>query len=84
MELNRGQLLIHNDSTLEKFRGDYGIPNDVQIEHLCPNEDANLVKGNEDRILVRIWLIYQARFRFSISQILKEVMSCCYLMFSRH
>ncbi|GFZ16768.1 hypothetical protein Acr_26g0000380 [Actinidia rufa] len=45
MELNRAQLLVHDDTTLDKFRTDHGIPNDVQIEGSEPNEDANLVEG---------------------------------------
>ena len=54
MELNRAQLLVHDDATLNKFRTDHGIPEDVQIEHFGPNEDANLVEGNRDHIPVGI------------------------------
>ena len=30
MELNKAQLLVQNDATLNKFRADHGIPDDVQ------------------------------------------------------
>ncbi|GFS42840.1 hypothetical protein Acr_00g0082000 [Actinidia rufa] len=43
MELNRAQLLVHDDEDLNKFRTDHGIPMDVQIEHPGPNKDSNLV-----------------------------------------
>ena len=43
MELNRAQLLVHNDIASNKFRDDHYIPDDVQIERSGPNEDANLV-----------------------------------------
>ena len=46
MELNRAQLLVHNDAIMNKFRRDHSIPNDVLIERLGPNEDANVVEGN--------------------------------------
>ncbi|GFZ16826.1 hypothetical protein Acr_26g0000960 [Actinidia rufa] len=40
MELNRAQLLVHDDTALNKFRIDHSIPKDIQIEHFEPNEDA--------------------------------------------
>ena len=58
MELDWAQLLVHTDATLEKFRVDHDISNDVQKEWSDPNEDANLLERNEDRIPVQIWLIY--------------------------
>ena len=58
MELNQDQLLVHDDVAL--FRIDHGIPKDIQIEHLGPNKDANLVEGKEDQIPIRTWLIHQA------------------------
>ncbi|GFS30002.1 hypothetical protein Acr_00g0009640 [Actinidia rufa] len=81
MELNRAQLLVHNNAALNKFRTDHDIPEDVQIEHHRPNEDANLVEGNGDRIPIQTWLIHQAGLRFSISLMLKEVMERCHLTF---
>ncbi|GFZ18311.1 SEC12P-like 2 protein [Actinidia rufa] len=72
MELNRALLLVHNDAALNKFRTDHSNPKDVQIERLGPNEDANLVKGNGNRIPVCTELIYQAGLRFPISPMLKE------------
>ncbi|GFS30025.1 hypothetical protein Acr_00g0009740 [Actinidia rufa] len=63
MELNRAQLLVHNNAALNKFRTDHDIPEDVQIEHHRPNEDANLVEGNGDRIPIQTWLIHQAGLR---------------------
>ncbi|GFY87642.1 hypothetical protein Acr_05g0012810 [Actinidia rufa] len=83
MKLNRAQLLVHDDTALEKFRANHGIPNDIRIERFGPKEDANLVEGNEDRILVRIWLIYQAGLRFFISPTLKKVMAVYRLTFKQ-
>ena len=62
MELNRAQLLAHDDTVLNKFRTDHDIPEDVQvqIERYGHNKDANLVEGNGDRIPVRTWMIHQA------------------------
>ncbi|GFS38258.1 hypothetical protein Acr_00g0056550 [Actinidia rufa] len=54
MKLNRAQLLVHDDTALEKFRANHGIPNDIRIERFGPKEDANLVEGNEDRILTML------------------------------
>ena len=81
MELNRAQLLVHDDEALNKLRSVHHIPNDVRIEHPRANELANFVEGNGDHIPVRIWLIYQAGLRFPISPILKEVMARCHLTF---
>ncbi|GFZ00784.1 hypothetical protein Acr_14g0004190 [Actinidia rufa] len=50
LELNRAQLLVHDDAALNKFRIDHGILEDVEIELTKPNEDANLVEGNGERI----------------------------------
>ncbi|GFY89145.1 hypothetical protein Acr_06g0010850 [Actinidia rufa] len=65
----------NNDAALNKFMADHGILDDIQIEWSGPNEDANLVKGNKDRIPVRIWMIHQVGLRFFISLILEEVMA---------
>ena len=53
MELNWAQLMVPDDVALNKFRTDHGIPEDIQIKRSGPNEDANLVEGNGDRIPVR-------------------------------
>ena len=81
MELNQVQLLVHNDVSLNKLRVDHGIRSDVQIDRPSSNEDANLVEGNEDQILVWIWLIHQVGLQFAISLMLKEVMAHCCLTF---
>ena len=75
MELNRAQLLVHDDAVLNKFKTDHGIPEAVQIDRSGPNEDANLVEGNRDRIPIWIWLFNQIGLRFPISLMLKEVMA---------
>ena len=74
-------MLIHDDVALNKLKTNYGIPTDVETVHPGPNEDANLVEGHADRILVRIWLIHQAGLRFLISSLLKEVMARYHLTF---
>ena len=81
MELNRAQLLVHDDETLERFRRTYDIPTDVRIEHPRPNNVPRIVANNLDRISIRIWLIYQARLQFLISLLLKEVMARYHLTF---
>ena len=81
MDLNRTQLLVHDDAELNKFRIDHGNPNDIQIERSDPNKDANLVEGNGNRISICIWLIHQIRIRFVINLILKEVMAHCHLTY---
>ena len=50
MDLNRAQLVVHNDEDLNKFRNDHRIPKDVQIECSKLNEIANFIEGC-------IWLI---------------------------
>ena len=74
-------MLVHDDATLNKFWTDHGIPEDVQIKRPGPNEEANLVEGHGDRILVRTWLIHQAGLQFPIKLMLKEVMVHCHLTF---
>ncbi|GFY91179.1 hypothetical protein Acr_07g0013750 [Actinidia rufa] len=58
MELNRAQLLVHDDVVLAQFCVDHNIPDNVLIERLGPNEDANLVEGEGNRIPVRTWLVF--------------------------
>ncbi|GFY91439.1 hypothetical protein Acr_07g0016350 [Actinidia rufa] len=77
MKLNRSQQLVHDNATMEKFRRDHNIPNDVAIERLGPREEANTIEGNGNHIPVRIWLIHQAGLIFLISPLLKEVMARC-------
>ena len=78
MELNRVQLLVHNDVALNnKFRIKHDIPNDVHIERSEPNEDANLVEGNGPYSSSD--MADPTGLRFSISPMLKEVMARCHL-----
>ena len=51
---------------------------DTYCVHLCVLHFCSI---NLDRILVRTWLVYQARLRFLISPLLKEVMARCCLTF---
>ena len=81
MELNRAQLLVHDDRAIEKLRSKYGIPTNVKIEHLRPNDVPHVVEDNPDRIPICIWLIYRAELRFLISLLLKDVMARCRLTF---
>ncbi|GFZ18692.1 hypothetical protein Acr_27g0004310 [Actinidia rufa] len=81
MELNKVQLLVRDGAALNKFQTNHDIPDGVQIERPQPNEDANLVGGHGNRILIRIWLIHKAGLRFPISPLLKEVMARCRLTF---
>ena len=67
MELNRAQLLIHDDVALPQFHADHNIPNDVLIETLGPNEYANYVEGEGKCIPVWTWLIHQDELKFPLS-----------------
>ncbi|GFS37635.1 hypothetical protein Acr_00g0053170 [Actinidia rufa] len=82
-ELNRAQLLVHDDEALDKFRRDHGIPNEVLIERPRPRKDANSVEGEGNRIPVCTWLIHQIGLRFPLSPLLKEVMARCRLTFMK-
>ncbi|GFZ09008.1 multifunctional protein 2 [Actinidia rufa] len=42
MELNRAQLLVHDDATLNQFMTNHGIPEDIQIELVHLSDHANL------------------------------------------
>ncbi|GFY84707.1 hypothetical protein Acr_03g0014810 [Actinidia rufa] len=46
MELNRAQLLVHDDAALNKFQTDHAIPIDVKIEGPEPNEDPDAEGGD--------------------------------------
>ena len=48
---------------------------------LRANEDANVVEGHWDDILIRTWLIHQADLHFLNSPLLKKVMAWCRLTF---
>ena len=80
MELNRAQLLVHDDRAMERF-STHGIPVNVTIERSRPNNVLYVVVDNLDRISVRTWPIYQVGLRFPISLLLKEVMACYRLPF---
>ena len=71
MDLNQVQLLVYKDNTLDHFRDAHDILDDLRIERPRLNEDAKLVKGNENRILVSTWFIHQAGLHFPISPPLK-------------
>ena len=81
MELNQDQLLVHINEALNKFRINHDVPVDVQMWRSRPNEDANLMEGNGDRIPVHIWMIHQAGLWFPINPMLKKVMALCHLTF---
>ncbi|GFS29945.1 hypothetical protein Acr_00g0009250 [Actinidia rufa] len=46
MELNRARLLVHDDRAMERFRATHGIPTNVKIEHLGPNDVPRIVTDN--------------------------------------
>ena len=49
---------------MEKFRATHDILTDITIEHPRPNDVPRVSEGKPDRILVSIWLVYQAGLRF--------------------
>ena len=79
--MNLAQLLVHNDAALAKFQVKHNIPADVLKKRSSPNEYANWVEGEDDRIPVRTWLIHQVGLRFLVSQLLKAMMAMCHLTF---
>ena len=81
MELNRAQLLVHDNIAMEKFRATHSIPANVTIEHPEPNDVPRVVVNNSALILVQLWLIYQAELQFPINPLLKKVMAHCCLTF---
>ncbi|GFS37204.1 hypothetical protein Acr_00g0050620 [Actinidia rufa] len=81
MELNWAQLLVHDDEALARFCADHRIPDDVVIERPRPNDDADWVEGKGNRIPIRTWFIHQAELRFSLSKLLKIVISLYGLTF---
>ena len=64
---------MHDDTTMEKFMRDHGIPNGVLIKRLGPRETGNIVEENGNQIPILTWL--QVGLRFSISPLLNEVMA---------
>ena len=63
--------MFQDDEALDKFMSDHYISEDVQIKRLRSNEDANLVEGQGNRILVHIWMIHQAQAPVPISLMLE-------------
>ncbi|GFY91365.1 hypothetical protein Acr_07g0015610 [Actinidia rufa] len=67
---------MHDDAALARFRRDQGILNNVNIERPREHEVATMIEGNDDCILVQIWLIHQAGLLFPVSLLLKEGTPC--------
>ncbi|GFZ17278.1 hypothetical protein Acr_26g0005480 [Actinidia rufa] len=74
-------MLVRDSEALAQFRVDHRIPDDVVIEHPGPNDDADWVEGEGNRMPVRTWFIYQAGLRFPLSKLLRSVLSICGLTF---
>ncbi|GFZ02351.1 hypothetical protein Acr_15g0009590 [Actinidia rufa] len=74
-------MLVRDSETLAQFRVDHRIPNDVVIERPGPNDDADWVEGEGNRMPIRTWFIYQAGLRFPLSKLLRSVLSICGLTF---
>ena len=72
---------MHDDTVLARFRRDPEIPNDVLIKRHCPSKVAVMVRGHDDRIPLRTWLIHQASLWVLVSPMFKEVMARCGLTF---
>ena len=81
MALNRAQMLVRDSEALAQFRIDHRIPEDVVIERPGPNDDADWVEGEGNRMPIRTWFIYQAGLRFPLSKLLRRVLSICGLTF---
>ncbi|GFY87801.1 hypothetical protein Acr_05g0014400 [Actinidia rufa] len=74
-------MLGRDSGALAQFRVDHRIPDDVGIERPGPNDDADWVEGEGNRMPIRIWFIYQAGLRFPFSKLLRTVLSICWLTF---
>ncbi|GFZ19654.1 hypothetical protein Acr_28g0003590 [Actinidia rufa] len=74
-------MLVRDSEALAQFRVDHRIPDDVIIERPGPNDDADWVEGEGNRMSIRTWFIYQAGHRFPLSKLLKSVLSICGLTF---
>ncbi|GFZ09861.1 hypothetical protein Acr_21g0004600 [Actinidia rufa] len=81
MALNRAQMLVRDSEALAQFCVDHRISNDVVIERLGPNDDADWVEGEGNWMPIRTWFIYQAGLRFPLSKLLRTVLSLCGLTF---
>ncbi|GFS37723.1 hypothetical protein Acr_00g0053650 [Actinidia rufa] len=81
MVLNRAQMLVRDSEALAQFRVDHRIPDDVVIERPGPNDDVDWVEREGNRMPIRTWFIYQAGLRFSLSKLLRTVLSTCGLTF---
>jgi len=81
MALNRAQMLVRDSEAIAQFRLDYRIPDNVVIERPGPNDDADWVEGEGNRMPIRTWFIYQAGLRFPVSKLLRHVLSICGLTF---
>ncbi|GFS40462.1 hypothetical protein Acr_00g0068690 [Actinidia rufa] len=74
-------MLVRDSEALAQFRVDHRIPDDVVIERPGPNDDADWVEGEGNRMPIRTWFIYQAGLRFPLSKLLRSVLSICGLTF---
>ncbi|GFS42099.1 hypothetical protein Acr_00g0078090 [Actinidia rufa] len=81
LELNRAQLLVHDDEALAQFCIDHRISDDVMIKQPGPNDDSDWVEGEGNRIPIRTWFIHQAGLRFPLGKLLRTVLSLCGLTF---
>ncbi|GFZ21895.1 hypothetical protein Acr_29g0010570 [Actinidia rufa] len=81
MALNRAQMLVRDSEALAQFHVDHRIPDDVVIERPGPNDDADWVEGEGNRMPIRTWFIYQAGLRFPLSKLLRTVLSIYGLTF---
>ncbi|GFS40363.1 hypothetical protein Acr_00g0068120 [Actinidia rufa] len=74
-------MLVRDSEALAQFRVDHRIPDDVVIKRPGPNDDADWVEGEGNRMPIRTWFIYQAGLRFPLSKLLRTVLSICGLTF---
>ncbi|GFZ19810.1 hypothetical protein Acr_28g0005150 [Actinidia rufa] len=81
MALNWDQLLVHDDVALAQFRANHNIPDNVLIERPGPNEDANLVEGEDNRIPVPNLVDPLGWAQFPLGPLLKKIMVLCRLTF---
>ncbi|GFS41428.1 hypothetical protein Acr_00g0074240 [Actinidia rufa] len=74
-------MLVRDSEALAQFRVNHRIPDDVVIERPGPNDDADWVEGEGNRMPIRPWFIYQTGLRFPLSKLLRTVLSICGLTF---
>ncbi|GFY87563.1 hypothetical protein Acr_05g0012020 [Actinidia rufa] len=72
MALNRAQMLVRDSEALAQFRVDHRIPDDVVIERPGPNDDADWVEGEGNRVPIRTCLCDFVRTVLAVETLMRR------------